>query len=1023
MPIIPGYMAQDEQTPAINTTKMPMPDYSETRKTFATVTDTALTLEKEHLEVKEKAQKADQLHQTAIAMSGAMVDINSSLTEDAKTLSADNVEDYLKNSDAKFKDIIDKHSANIKDPTAKQQFSDHLMVGMYPNFIGKLNENAAYVRGQKAQTTVETSVANMVSIYRSNKNPWDANRVIPFTQGYGQVMGAIEAIGKQYNLDISQMDKVRAYAKQQLISAELDARIAADPVRTKKELIGKLDEFQADRNIGYTELKAQLETGFEKSLYLLTTEQQNEYKKDPEGFMAARRKQLQEAHKSKLKEYDAETQEQLKPENFVKSKYGSVWANMGMPPETLQQWIDRADKAEKDLLEKQRKEQQEKAVIASYDAAIQKENEKNDALTQGTVPLVNFSTGPAYDGNKVVAFASTQVGVHESNGGHLQYTKGKNQPWCMDFISAAYEKSFGKTPWGNHESSVANVRKWAEKKGIFSKQYAGAAPGDLVIFGTGKEHVGIITKIEQDGTIHTIEGNSTDMVAQRTYKPGSKRVFGYVNVSRLDEIPSGIKATPAAIAAFNADISSGKSRQEAYVNMQEHMRAINTAKLQNDVSRSYTSLFSTGQIDGYVKNLEAKYNNASGANKLAIFEQLKLAKSEGQKRVKEMQSDPVAYVQKYFGPAKNAVNEEQRLRAVVAGQRALGITDNALIQLYTKAELHTMVQSINNEADLATKATKIDQLRQKTGAYFPQVFKAMASKGLDNNLVALSHVALAGPNAKDDYIKAVNMQHEKYSGGMSQLEQQLKIKSGGNAALIIQDIDRSVATKLKEWTAATSKQDPTVVNNTLGQVSLLAKYYYGTYGMDKNKAVERAAEVFINGRYDFEPSLGIKIPKIDIHGKDTHYNKDGIVKSLKDYRIDIKDNLMVPNIKLGANNKLNALMKPVQDKMFVQTINRNIRFVTTENDDGVYVQYIDDSIGKALPVYTKAGKPLKLKYSDLAAPLAESHGQTRSQSEILERRAHDAVTIKQRNQKPNPKADAWWDNYESTGGSAVARPY
>ena len=41
---------------------------------------------------------------------------------------------------------------------------------------------------------------------------------------------------------------------------------------------------------------------------------------------------------------------------------------------------------------------------------------------------------------------------------------------------------------------------------------------------------GSVYLVERDGTIHTVEGNSSDQVAQRTYAPGSRPAIGYVRL-------------------------------------------------------------------------------------------------------------------------------------------------------------------------------------------------------------------------------------------------------------------------------------------------------------------------------------------------------------------------------------------------------------------------------------------------------------------------------------------------------------
>ena len=44
------------------------------------------------------------------------------------------------------------------------------------------------------------------------------------------------------------------------------------------------------------------------------------------------------------------------------------------------------------------------------------------------------------------------------------------------------------------------------------------------------EHIGIVQSVDPDGSIHTIEGNSSDKVSQRTYGADGGGATGYVRL-------------------------------------------------------------------------------------------------------------------------------------------------------------------------------------------------------------------------------------------------------------------------------------------------------------------------------------------------------------------------------------------------------------------------------------------------------------------------------------------------------------
>jgi hypothetical protein len=127
------------------------------------------------------------------------------------------------------------------------------------------------------------------------------------------------------------------------------------------------------------------------------------------------------------------------------------------------------------------------------------------------------------------ALGEAQKGITERNNQDYisaNYSRGKNQAWCVDFISTALERTGG-SPWG-HLSSVAELRNWGEKNGQFFRPGQGAPrPGDVIIFQKDRSHAGLVTKVE-NGRVYTVEGNSSDAVKTRSYPIGSGKITGYV---------------------------------------------------------------------------------------------------------------------------------------------------------------------------------------------------------------------------------------------------------------------------------------------------------------------------------------------------------------------------------------------------------------------------------------------------------------------------------------------------------------
>lgn len=147
-------------------------------------------------------------------------------------------------------------------------------------------------------------------------------------------------------------------------------------------------------------------------------------------------------------------------------------------------------------------------------------------------------------GQQIAALATAELGVAEappgSNDGariaeYRTATKGAGVgPWCAYFTS--WLAAQAGVPIGHGGSGlgwVPSVKQWAEDTGRYIP--AGSGPpriGDLVVFernGDGVlDHIGVVTGVSPDGSIQTVEGNSSDKVSARSYGPD-----GYAGLVRL----------------------------------------------------------------------------------------------------------------------------------------------------------------------------------------------------------------------------------------------------------------------------------------------------------------------------------------------------------------------------------------------------------------------------------------------------------------------------------------------------------
>jgi hypothetical protein len=150
------------------------------------------------------------------------------------------------------------------------------------------------------------------------------------------------------------------------------------------------------------------------------------------------------------------------------------------------------------------------------------------------------ATGGTPAGQAMVNLASQEVGVAEQPPGsndspriaqYRQATAGAGVgPWCSYFVSwAARNAGVPLGEQGQGFGAVSDVWSWAERSGKAIQP--GTQPpqtGDLVVW--GGRHIGMVESVDPDGSIHTIEGNSSDKVSRRTYGPDGGGATGFVRL-------------------------------------------------------------------------------------------------------------------------------------------------------------------------------------------------------------------------------------------------------------------------------------------------------------------------------------------------------------------------------------------------------------------------------------------------------------------------------------------------------------
>jgi hypothetical protein len=160
------------------------------------------------------------------------------------------------------------------------------------------------------------------------------------------------------------------------------------------------------------------------------------------------------------------------------------------------------------------------------------------ATLAAAAPMAATSQAGTPAGQAILNAVRPEVGVAEQPPGsndspriaqYRQATAGSGVgPWCAYFVSwAARQAGVPVGDSGQGFGRVDDVFAWAQKAGKALPAGSTPAAGDLIVW---DEHIGVVESVDADGTIHTIEGNSSDKVSQRTYGSDGGGAVGYVRL-------------------------------------------------------------------------------------------------------------------------------------------------------------------------------------------------------------------------------------------------------------------------------------------------------------------------------------------------------------------------------------------------------------------------------------------------------------------------------------------------------------
>lgn len=181
--------------------------------------------------------------------------------------------------------------------------------------------------------------------------------------------------------------------------------------------------------------------------------------------------------------------------------------------------------------------------------------------------------------SKLIALAATYIGYKEGSNNWNQFASNsdlvkmygwnpQNQPWCDIYVDVCFIECFGLEmacamtyqPVGRGSAACATSAGYYKNNGAW---FTTPQVGDQIFFysGGGINHTGIVESVSGN-TVTTIEGNTSDSVARRTYTIGSSYIAGYGR-PKYELVADGAATAPVTQQATTAQQTTSALKYSA----------------------------------------------------------------------------------------------------------------------------------------------------------------------------------------------------------------------------------------------------------------------------------------------------------------------------------------------------------------------------------------------------------------------------------------------------------------------------
>lgn len=127
-------------------------------------------------------------------------------------------------------------------------------------------------------------------------------------------------------------------------------------------------------------------------------------------------------------------------------------------------------------------------------------------------------------------------------------------PWCAMFVWIVADEVFGESNPLLKTASTVAMRNAARENDDITVDKKPTIGSVFFRYRTGGGHVGYVVKIDDIGTITTIEGNSGNAVGGRTYKKSQYAGWDFIHVERAR---AKRRLWPIAVAGATAVLGAG----------------------------------------------------------------------------------------------------------------------------------------------------------------------------------------------------------------------------------------------------------------------------------------------------------------------------------------------------------------------------------------------------------------------------------------------------------------------------------